>query len=268
MPSFALPPPADLTLSTPATFILGISGPSSAGKTTLAYLLARVFIPHVPLLLHGDDFCKDESIIPTVNGYIDADGPQGVDFEWLIETVDYARKSGGRVPEDFTSWQTEVFPGQEERALGMVEGLVLKNLQEKVDSQLGGCRYKLIILEGFLLYHRANVRERLDAKLSVRLDHAEARRRRLTRPSYGAEAKEGEFWKTEDYFEKMVWRNYAEQHADLFEEGNVEGNMDKKVCSERGISMQEAMNVEVEQTLRWAVDIVIALVGRYARGHS
>ena len=93
----------------------------------------------------------------------------------------------------------------------------------------------------------------------MRLDHQEARRRRLTRPSYGTEAKEGEFWRTEDYFEKMVWRNYVEQHADLFADGDVEGSIDRKVYSERAIALQEAMNVEVGQTLSWAVDIMIGL---------
>ena len=110
------------------------------------------------------------------------------------------------------------------------------------------------------MYHLSDVRRRLDGKLFVRLDHQEARRRRLTRPSYGTEAAEGEFWKTEDYFENMVWRNYVEQHADLFDDGNAEGSIDRKVCSERGIALQEAMNVEVGQTLSWAVDIVIGLL--------
>ena len=117
----------------------------------------------------------------------------------------------------------------------------------------------LWLLKGFC-YHLADVRRRLDGKLFVRLDHQEARRRRLARSSYGAEAKEGEFWKTEDYFENMVWRNYVEQHADLFEDGNVEGSIDRKMCSERGIALQEAMNVEVGQTLSCAVDIVIGLL--------
>lgn len=58
----------------------------------------------------------------------------------------------------------------------------------------------------------------------------------------------------------MVWRNYVEQHADLFEDGNVEGEIDKKVCSERGIAVQEAMNLEMGQTLKWAVDVVISLL--------
>ena len=258
MTSLAEPAPTSQStaLNEPTPFLLGISGPSSAGKTTLAHLLSSIFTPHVQLLLHGDDFCKDISLIPTCNGYVDADGPSGVDFEKLVETLDYVKASGGKPPENFTSWQSDVFPGQEARALQMISKDTLKQLSDKVSEQLGEAKYTIVIIEGFLLYHLADVRRRLDGRLFVRLDHQEARRRRLTRPSYGAEAKEGEFWKTEDYFENMVWRNYVEQHADLFEDGNVEGSIDRKVCSERGIALQEAMNVEAGQTLSWAVDIV------------
>lgn len=142
----------------------------------------------------------------------------------------------------------------------MIPGDTLKRLSERVSEQLQDAKYTIVIIEGFLLYHMSDVRGRLDGRLFVRLDHQEARRRRLTRPSYGAEAKDGEFWKTEDYFEKMVCRNYVEQHADLFEDGNVEGRADMEVRSERGIAVQETMNVEVGQTLSWAVDVVISLL--------
>lgn len=244
----------------PPVVLPGISGPSSAGKTTLAYLLSSVFAPHVQLILHGDDFCKDISLIPTNNGYIDADGPRGVDFEKLIETLNYVKASGGKLPEIHKSWQSEVFPDQEARAHRMLSKDTIKQLTDRVTEQLEGAKHSIVIMEGFLLYHMHEVRRRLNGKLFVRLDHQEARRRRLTRPSYGAEAKKDEFWKTEDYFEKMVWRNHVEQHADLFENGNVEGEIDKKVCSERGIAVQEAMNVEMGQTLNWAVDVVISLL--------
>ncbi len=246
----------------PVVFLLGISGPSSAGKTTLAHLLTSVFTPHVQLLLHGDDFCKDISLVPTRNGYIDADGPSGVDFKNLVETLDYVKANGGKPPEK----QSNVFPDQEATALRMVPKDTLKQLSDKVSEQLEDANYSIVIMEGFLLYHLPDIRRRLDGKLFVRLDHQEAKRRRLTRPFYGAEAKEGEFWKTEDYFEKMVWPNYVEQYADLFEEGNVEGSIDRKACSERGIVMQETMNVEVSQTLSWAVDIVISLLKRHIGG--
>lgn len=142
----------------------------------------------------------------------------------------------------------------------MVPRESLKQLREKISKQLKGAKYSIVILEGFLLYHISNVLTRLDGKLFIRLDHQEARRRRLTRPSYGNQAQDGEFWKTENYFEKIVWRNYVEQHAHLFEDGNVEGSIDKKVCREKEIVVQEPMNMEIVQTLSWAVDVVISLL--------
>ena len=71
----------------------------------------------------------------------------------------------------------------------MISTDTLKQLSDKVSEQLGDAKYTVVIIEGFLLYHLADVRRRLDGNLFKRLDHQEARRRRLTRPSYGAEAK-------------------------------------------------------------------------------
>ena len=122
MTSLAEPAPTSQStaLNEPPLFLLGISGPSSAGKTTLAHLLSSVLTPQVQLLLHGDEFCKDISFIPTYNGYIDTDGPSGVDFEKLVETLDYVKANGGKPPENFTSWQSDIFPDQEARATRMV----------------------------------------------------------------------------------------------------------------------------------------------------
>lgn len=248
------------TTGQPPVFLIGISGPSSAGKTTLTHLLSSVFAPHVQNILHGDDFCKDISLLPTYNGYPDADGPGGVDFQKMTETLSYARANGGNLPENFSSWQADVFHSQKEKALRMVPQDTMTQMRNKVSEQLKGAQYLIVIIEGFLLYHRSDVQTMLDGRLFMRLDHQEARRRRLARPNYGAEAKEGEFWKTEDYFEKMVWRNYVEQHADLFEDGNVEGGIDREVCRSRGIAVQDGMNVEVEPSLSWAVNTVIGIL--------
>ncbi|KAI9696303.1 MAG: ribosylnicotinamide kinase [Bogoriella megaspora] len=240
-----------------SVFVLGISGPSSAGKTTLARLLARVFAPHVKLILHGDDFCRDIKLIPIINGYPDADGPSGVDFEKLKNTLNFVRSSGGKLPESFRGWYDDAFPDQEEKALDMVPPDTLQQLQDHVLQQLGDAKYSIVIIEGFLMYHRSDILKTMDSKLFLRLSHEEAKRRRFARPSYEA-AKEGEFWKTEDYFEQMVWRNYVEQHADLFEDGDVENKVNTAVSDERGIAVQEEIDVEPRETLRWAVDVVIS----------
>lgn len=183
-----------------------------------------------------------------------------MDFENLVKTLDHVKANGGKPPDSLQSWQYDVFPDQEARALRTVPTDTVKQMRDKVSKGLEGATFSIVIMEGFLLYHTSDIWTRLDGKLFMRLDHQEARRRRLTRPSYGSEAQEGEFWKTEDYFEKVVWRNYVEQHGDLFEDGNVEGVINKKVCSERGIVLQETMNTEMLQTLSWAVDIVIGFL--------
>lgn len=79
------------------------------------------------------------------------------------------------------SGQSDVFPGQEARALQMISKDTLKQLSDKISEQLGDVKYTVVVIEGFLLYHLSDVRRRLDGKLFVRLDHQEARRRRLTR---------------------------------------------------------------------------------------
>ena len=83
------------------------------------------------------------------------------------------------------------------------------------------------------------MREGLNGRLFLRLYHQEVRPRRMTRPCYGTEAKEGDSWRAEDYFEKMVWRNYVGQHADLFEDSNVDGSINEMVCGERGVRYHE-----------------------------
>lgn len=56
--------------------MIGLSGPTSAAKTTLAHLLKHVF-SNIALILHTDDFCKEFAHISTVNGYLACDGPRG-----------------------------------------------------------------------------------------------------------------------------------------------------------------------------------------------
>ena len=94
-----------------------------------------------------------------------------MDFENLVETLDYVKANEGQPPEKFKSWQSDVFPDQEARALRMVPKDILKRLSDQVSEQLGCAQYSIVILEGFLLYHLSDVRTRLDGKLFVRLDH-------------------------------------------------------------------------------------------------
>lgn len=76
--------------------IIGLSGPSSSGKTTLAlaYILQRI-LPNVIYILHADDFCKEFDHIPTVNGHLDYNGPDAVDFMRMGEVLDHMKSHDG-----------------------------------------------------------------------------------------------------------------------------------------------------------------------------
>lgn len=236
---------------------IGLSGPSSSGKTTLAYLLKQIF-PNVAYVLHADDFCKEFDEIPTVDGYLDCDGPDAIDYVRMAKVLDHMKGHNGLPPEDFKSWQDEVFPGQEEKASLTISKEVVDNLKLQVAKEnLDFKSIKLVFVDGFLLYQNPIIRERLDVKLFFRLSYKVAKERRFTRQGYGPEAKPDEFWKTENYFEKMVWRSYVEQHIFMFKRGDVEADVDEVACERAGIKVQPGLNCPIEESLVWILPNII-----------
>ncbi|KAJ5349606.1 hypothetical protein N7541_007333 [Penicillium brevicompactum] len=90
--------------------IIGISGPSSSGKTTLARLLQRIFngakTPHSHLntfIIHEDDFYFPDDKIPyttTTSGdrIQDWDTAAAIDLPFLSQALRYVRKNGTLPP--------------------------------------------------------------------------------------------------------------------------------------------------------------------------
>jgi nicotinamide/nicotinate riboside kinase len=120
----------------------------------------------------------------------------------------------------------------------------------------------ICLLDGFLLYTPSvqPVMEGLDIKLFLLVSRAKATARREARDGYVT--LEG-FWKDPPgYVERIVWPNYAESHAWLFEEGDVEGRLKGDVLRENGIKAQEdkGLDVDMTTTLDWAVTTMMAEV--------
>lgn len=90
----------------------------------------------------------------------------------MVQVLDYIRAHAGYFSPDFKTWHADVFPGQEEVAWKLVPLQLLTELQEKVRSSgLGLEQSRMVIVEGFMLCNVEEVRQRLDAKLFVRLSH-------------------------------------------------------------------------------------------------
>ncbi|KAK3297725.1 P-loop containing nucleoside triphosphate hydrolase protein [Chaetomium fimeti] len=76
----------------PRTIIIGISGCSSSGKTTLARLLRDMF-PET-FILHEDDFYKPESELPINQGHADWDCPEAISIPDLEAALAHVRATG------------------------------------------------------------------------------------------------------------------------------------------------------------------------------
>ncbi|KAJ5375058.1 hypothetical protein N7517_007064 [Penicillium concentricum] len=145
--------------------VIGISGPSSSGKTTLARLLQRVFYgvnlkpndrPLNTFIIHEDDFYFPDDQIPyttTRSGarIQDWDTASAIDIPFLSQALNYVREEGS-LPPRLRSKEDQ----NDQTSSGVSEELV-QELRDVVCSRLldetGERNEKTIaFLEGFLLF--------------------------------------------------------------------------------------------------------------------
>lgn len=125
---------------------------------------------------------------------------------------------------------------------------------------LGGTGLRLCLLDGFLLYcaEMEAVMKVIDIKLFLLVSRAKATHRREARDGYVT--LEG-FWKDPPgYVDKIVWPNYVEAHRWLFENGDVESQLDENTIAKTGIKAQtgKGLDVDLDTTLEWSVNTIIA----------
>ena len=248
-------PPMPFLQSRPGVLI-GISGCAGSGKTMLSHLLSWVIPAATPrFVLHLDDFCIPKHfLIPTKDGELDADNRDAIDFEALIRVLRFF-KNEGKLPSGFRTDQDETY--EREKA----GTLVSENILEEAKEILARSGYletgkPVCILEGFLLYHESRIRELLDIKFFLRTTKEIAKARRFEKPDYVGDQPVEEFWKTQVYFDRVVWPNYVGEHGPLFKNGNVEKRHVRRICDPLGIHMQPQLEMSMEDVFRWAVSCI------------
>jgi len=215
-------------MSSPCVLI-GISGPSSSGKTTVSRLLRDVF-PKT-FILHLDDFYLPDRQIPMKNGVQDWDCVESLNLESLRNALRYI-KAHGSPPPDLVSIEDLNAVGEH----GVPEAIIQQwkdRIQELI--KVTGWDTPIAIVDGFLLFSEsmADVRELFDIKLFLRTSYDLVKTRREARQGYVTV--EG-FWEDPPgYVDRIVWPNYVKDHAFLFKTGDVQGDLDEDVCTQIGI---------------------------------
>lgn len=235
--------------------IVGISGVSSSGKTTLARLLRDVF-PN-SFILHEDDFYKTDAEIPVnADGVADWDCLDSINLPALEAALSHIKKRGGPPP--------DLVSKEDKNSVGEVK--IDEKIVEDMKWNAGRWMFQdvppIAIIDGFLLFSEEMkaIRELFDVKLLLRTDYQTAKSRREARSGYVT--LEG-FWEDPPgYVDKVVWPNYVKDHAFLFKDGDVEGELKQDVLDELDIhGMPSSAQDDMTTLLQWAVEVVEKALG-------
>lgn len=231
--------------------LVGISGVSSSGKTTLARILRDIF-PRA-FILHEDDFYKTDDQIPLHpdHSIADWDCLESINLPAFSSALQYIRAHGVSPP-DVTSKEDQNSVGKVD-----VDHALIEDLKWKASKWMYADAPPILLCDGFLLYSEGmkEIRDLLNVKLFLRTDYQTAKARRDGRSGYVT--LEG-FWEDPPgYVDKIVWPNYVQDHAFLFEQGDVEGKLKEDVVRELGIkAMPESAQGNMTKCLEWAYNVL------------
>ncbi len=220
--------------------VIGISGPSSSGKSTLARILRRIY--DGSFILHQDDFYKAEEEIPITNGVRNWDCKEAVDFEEFISTLDYISHQDRLPPLLVSKEDANEVPDSG------VSNEFIECLRKRVTIHNDGKR-KVCIIDGFLLYHDPQIIPRLQLRILLRADYQTLKARRNARSGYVT--LEG-FWKDPpNYFEDIVWPEYLAHHSHLFQD-----KQQQQLADEYTDVIHLAKGWSMTELVSWAVEII------------
>jgi len=236
------------------TLIVGVSGPSSSGKTTLARLLRHIFNVNAGkvalqlFILHEDDFYKTDKLIPRKTFTSSDHGTRELDDWDCVESLDLPLlkrvmthvKGHGTLPPDFASKEDQNTVGESGVSDDVVEGFKheleswLRHLpasaahpQPQTQNTGASTCVTICLLDGFLLYpnpgapddsQERELHDILEHLLSPKLFIPSTRQRTIERRTKrtGYVTLEG-FWEDPPgYVEDVVWPNYRRDHTWLF----------------------------------------------------
>jgi uridine kinase len=227
----------------------------------------------------------------------DADCNESVNFDALLEAVNTVVSGGAppstglsqshvnidtiveqhskliaRMAEKVTIWtKAQAVLNAEARFSGHLISSPIENASKNKEAK-ASIRPALCFIEGFLLFSngpgddetlskKANLMPLFDIKLFLSATKDAVKKRRFSRPVYTDQPKgqrlAGQMWKTEGYFDQIVWGHFEEEHAWMFTNDGTK---------KQGIHFQKEKDASIEETVEWAVDAILAQMERECAG--
>ncbi|KAF9438924.1 ribosylnicotinamide kinase [Entomortierella beljakovae] len=218
---------------------IGVSGPSSGGKTTTSRYL-RSILPN-STIIHQDDFYLPEDQLPLdeKTGLANWDCPEAIDFPSMISTLIYVKEHGA-FPDGFDSKEDKNEIGSGTTS-SPIPQQVLDGWRNDIMDRIPvneRLNTKFVIIDGFILYVNEQLRETIDVKFYLTASYQILKDRRESRKGYAT--LEGYWVDPPGYFDDIVWPNYLAFNSpfvkltEAVENGTDSGTYDStKELSER-----------------------------------
>lgn len=157
---------------TQKTILIGISGVSSSGKTTLSRLLRDIF-PST-FILHEDDFYWPDTQIPYRDGVQDWDCIEAIDVAGLQKALRYI-KQHGTSPPDLQSKEDQNSVGESGVDEKVVEAWKDKASGSNEGDATASNDARIAIVDGFLLFGQdmEEVWQLMDVRIFLRTEYVD-----------------------------------------------------------------------------------------------
>ncbi|KAG0346125.1 ribosylnicotinamide kinase [Podila humilis] len=248
---------------------IGLSGPSSGGKTTVSRYLKSI-LPNCTLL-HQDDFYLPENQLPIdpKTGLANWDCPDSIDFPAMIETLSFIHQHN-EFPEGFNSLEDKNPIGSKESSTPIVQN-ILDTFREQIMSQIPADQdTRFVIVDGFILYVNEHLCNTIDIKFYLTAPYNVLKDRRESRKGYAT--LEGYWEDPPYYFDDIVWPNYLAFNApfveltEAMERSEVSGVYDlQDVSSREGMTKNVDVVSSHGATIHSMVEQICGLLAKRAK---
>lgn len=220
------------------TILIGITGASSSGKSTLACLLENI-LPSTKII-HEDDFFKPEKDVPydPIRKDRDWDCPDAIDIDTMKQTLRVLMdsklistnpkaivKDTGKGYYDYGMVSTE--PNRNDANFKSNKNAIMK-IRKEIERKLADYNYKdnfrIFLLDGFLILPDSELLNMFKFTLFFKTNYQSLSSRRAKR-LYTVDG--NEWLDPPGYFDKFVWPGYYLNHKNFFVNGDDELSIKK-----------------------------------------
>ncbi|XBW38718.1 hypothetical protein QEN19_004305 [Hanseniaspora menglaensis] len=254
--------------------IVGCSGCSSSGKTTIVKLLNSIIqekdIEHGTdyhtnvIILHEDDFFKTDADVPIdpKRKISNWDCPEALNLDLFKEELRNLKANGD---EKLNLLSKDLIHNDNVESLEKFNldlsfknkiYLSFKALVEKAELKNQVKKFYIVLVDGFMMFHDDSIIDLFDVKLFFRAPYEVLKERREKR-TY--KTLEGHWVDPPFYFDEFVYKYYNINHQHLFENSDVEkGSLLSKYLKQ--INVYENAGSEQDSTIEAILsDILVQL---------